>query len=91
LLDSPEEFVAYMEQFEEIRTKALELFQHDKYSIVDHALERMIEKNIQYEDIESVPIHCLIYRNGFKGARKLSASSVEMNCPFCNNTFTPLG
>ncbi|CAG0972759.1 MAG: hypothetical protein MPEBLZ_04345 [Candidatus Methanoperedens nitroreducens] len=22
------------------------------------------------------------YRNGFKGARKLSASAVEMNCPF---------
>jgi hypothetical protein len=23
-----------------------------------------------------------VYRNGFKGARKLPASAVEMNCPF---------
>lgn len=23
-----------------------------------------------------------IYKNGFKGARKLPASAVEMNCPF---------
>ena len=27
------------------------LTQQEKYSIVDHTLERMIERNIQYEDI----------------------------------------
>jgi hypothetical protein len=33
------------------------------------------------------------YRNGFKEARKLPASVVEMNCPFAIiiNTFAPLG
>ncbi|CAG0993448.1 hypothetical protein METP3_02795 [Methanosarcinales archaeon] len=43
-----------MEQLEDIYKKALELFQLEKYTIMDHALERMIERNIQYEDIESV-------------------------------------
>lgn len=51
-----------MEQFENIRIKALELFQQDKHIIVDHALERMIERNIQYEDIESVLLHGSIYK-----------------------------
>lgn len=51
-----------MEQFEEIRKKALELFQQDKHTIMDHALERMIERNIQYEDIESALLHGSIYR-----------------------------
>ena len=41
-----------MERFENIRKKALKLFQKDKHTIMDHALERMIERNIQYEDIE---------------------------------------
>ncbi len=43
-----------MEQFEDVRRKALELFQHEKYQIADHALERMIERGMFYEDIESV-------------------------------------
>jgi hypothetical protein len=43
-----------MEHFEDIRKKALELFQKEKHNIVDHALERMIERNIQYEDLELV-------------------------------------
>ena len=51
-----------MEQFEEIRRKALELFQQDKNTIMDHALERMIERNIQYEDIESALLHGSIYK-----------------------------
>lgn len=51
-----------MEQSEEIRRKALELFQQDKHAIVDHALERMIERNIQYEDIESALLQCSIYK-----------------------------
>jgi len=51
-----------MEQFEEIRKKALELFQQDKHTIMDHALERMIERNIQYEDIESLLLNGSIYK-----------------------------
>jgi uncharacterized DUF497 family protein len=52
-----------MEQFEGIRKKALELFQQEKHIIMDHALERMIERNIQYEDIESVLLHGSIYKH----------------------------
>lgn len=51
-----------MEHFEDIRKKALELFQQEKHNIVDHALERMIERNIQYEDIELVLLHGSIYK-----------------------------
>ena len=51
-----------MEQLEDIHKKALELFQLEKYTIMDHALERMIERNIQYEDIESVLLHGSIYK-----------------------------
>ena len=51
-----------MEPFEEIRKKALELFQQDKHAIVDHALERMIERNIQYEDIQLALLHGSIYK-----------------------------
>ena len=43
-----------MKQFEEIRRKAVELFREEKYLIADHTLERMIEREIFYEDIESV-------------------------------------
>lgn len=43
-----------MTQFEEIRKKAVELFREEKYLIADHTLERMIEREIFYEDIESV-------------------------------------
>ena len=51
-----------MEQFEEIRNRALELYHQNKINIVDHALERMIERNIQYEDIESVLLKGSIYK-----------------------------
>ncbi len=50
-----------MEHFEDIRKKALELFQKEKHNIVDHALERMIERNIQYEDLELVLLRGSIY------------------------------
>ena len=43
-----------MQQFEEVRKKALELYKQEKLSVSDHALERMIERNIFYEDIEAV-------------------------------------
>ncbi len=51
-----------MEHFEGIQKEALELYHQNKLTIVDHALERMIERNIQYEDIESVLIHGSIYK-----------------------------
>lgn len=52
-----------MEQFEDKRKEALELFHQNKLTIVDHALERMIERNIQYEDIEAVLLHGSIYKH----------------------------
>jgi uncharacterized DUF497 family protein len=51
-----------MEHFEEKRKEALELYHQNKINIVDHALERMIERSIQYEDIESVLLHGSIYK-----------------------------
>ena len=51
-----------MEQFDCIQKEALALYYQNKLIIVDHALERMIERNIQYEDIESVLIHGSIYK-----------------------------
>jgi hypothetical protein len=50
-----------MEQFADKRKEALELYHQNKINIVDHALERMIERSIQYEDIESVLLHGSIY------------------------------
>lgn len=43
-----------MEKFEDIRKKALELFRQENYYIADHTLERMIERDMFYEDIDSV-------------------------------------
>jgi hypothetical protein len=54
--------VSILERFEEKRKEALELYQQGKLTIVDHALERMAERNILYEDIESVLLHGSIYR-----------------------------
>lgn len=51
-----------MEQFEDRRKEVLELYHQNKLTIVDHALERMIERNIQYEDIESVLLYGSIYK-----------------------------
>lgn len=52
-----------MEQFEDKRKEALELYHQNKLTIVDHALERMIERNIQYEDIKSILLHGSIYKH----------------------------
>jgi hypothetical protein len=38
--------------FQVIQKKALELFLQGKYTIAEHTLERMIERNIFFEDIE---------------------------------------
>jgi hypothetical protein len=43
-----------MEQFEYARKKALELFHQENYILADHTLERMIERDVYFEDIESV-------------------------------------
>ncbi len=43
-----------MEQFEYARKKALELFHQENLYITDHTLEKMIEREIYFEDIESV-------------------------------------
>ncbi len=43
-----------MEQFEDARKKALELFHQKNYILADHTLERMIEREVYFEDIESV-------------------------------------
>lgn len=51
-----------MEQFEEVRKKALGLFREEKLSVSDHALERMIERNIFYEDIETVLLSGSFYK-----------------------------
>ena len=40
----------------------MELCHKNKLTIVDHALERMIERNIQYEDIKSVLLQGSIYK-----------------------------
>ena len=37
------------------------MFALDKNTVMDHALERMIERNIQYEDIESALLHGSFY------------------------------
>lgn len=37
-----------MEQFEDKRKEALELYHQNKLTIVDHALERMIERNMTF-------------------------------------------
>lgn len=56
-----------MERFEEIRKKALELYKQDKFSITDHALERMIERNMFYEDIEAVLLRGSFYKQEIDG------------------------
>ncbi|VVB90479.1 Uncharacterised protein [uncultured archaeon] len=43
-----------MEQFEYARKKAMELFHQENYILADHTLERMIERDVYFEDIESV-------------------------------------
>lgn len=51
-----------MEQFEEIRKKALELFEQKKYFLRVHSLGRMSERGIYPSDIKLVLLHGSLYR-----------------------------
>jgi len=51
-----------MEQFEEIRKKALELFELRKYAITKHTNGRMIERRISHMDIKLVLLYGSLYR-----------------------------
>jgi hypothetical protein len=51
-----------MEQFEEIRSKALELFEQQNISIPNHAFRRMVERNIQSSDIKLVLLYGSLYK-----------------------------
>ncbi len=51
-----------MEQFEEIRKKALELFEQRRYMLPKHALERMTERSIYFSDIKLVLLHGSLYK-----------------------------
>lgn len=48
--------------FDEIRKKALELFEQRKYTISKHASERMAERDIYLSDIKLVLLHGSLYR-----------------------------
>jgi hypothetical protein len=51
-----------MEQFEEIRNSALELFELRKFTISKHANGRMIERRISHQDIKLVLLYGSLYR-----------------------------
>lgn len=51
-----------MEKFEEIRTKALELFEQRKYLLRVHSLGRMAERGIYPSDIKLVLLHGSLYK-----------------------------
>lgn len=51
-----------MKQFEEIRTKALELFEQRKYLLRVHSLGRMTERSIYLSDIKLVLLHGSLYK-----------------------------
>jgi len=51
-----------MGQFEEIRNRALELFELRKYAISKHANGRMIERRISHPDIKLVLLYGSLYR-----------------------------
>jgi|GEM_PF-3035907 len=51
-----------MEQFEEIRKKAQELFEQRRYTISKHAIERMTERNIALSDIKLMLLHGSLYK-----------------------------
>ena len=51
-----------MEQFEEIRKMALELFEQRKYTISKHANERMAERRISHSDIKLVMLYGSLFR-----------------------------
>ncbi len=51
-----------MEQFEEVRKKALELFEQRRYMLPKHALERMAERGIYPSDVKLVLMHGSLYK-----------------------------
>lgn len=51
-----------MKQFEEVRKKALELFERRRYMLPRHALERMTERSIYPSDIKLVLLHGSLYK-----------------------------
>jgi hypothetical protein len=51
-----------MHEFEEIRKKALELFELRRYTMAKHAVERMAERSISLSDIKMVLLHGSLYR-----------------------------
>ncbi len=51
-----------MENFEDIRNKALELFEQRKYTISKHANARMIERKISHTDIRFVLLYGSLYK-----------------------------
>jgi hypothetical protein len=51
-----------MEKFEEIRKKALELFEQRKYLLRVHSLGRMTERSIYPSDIKLVLLHGSLYK-----------------------------
>ncbi|MDP3105146.1 MAG: DUF4258 domain-containing protein [Candidatus Methanoperedens sp.] len=48
--------------FEEIRKKALELFEQRKYTISKHANERFLERSIYLSDIKLILLHGSLYK-----------------------------
>lgn len=52
-----------MEQFEDIRKKALELFEERKYTISKHANGRMAERIISHSDIKLVLLYGSFYKS----------------------------
>ncbi|VVB87669.1 Uncharacterised protein [uncultured archaeon] len=51
-----------MERFEEIRKKALELFDQRKIIMPTHAVRRMTERNILSSEIKLVLLHGSLYK-----------------------------
>ncbi len=51
-----------MEQFEEIRKKALGFFEQRKYTISKHANERMALRSISHSDIKFVLLYGSLYK-----------------------------
>lgn len=56
-----------MEDFENTRNKALELFEQQKISIPNHAFSRMVERNIQSSDVKLVLLYGSLYKQEIDG------------------------
>ncbi len=52
-----------MEQFEDVRKKALELFEQRKISMPKHAVKRMAERSILPSEIKLVLLHGSLYKH----------------------------